>query len=128
MAENKNSEEKVLSLLTQIRWDVVHGQDHWPSAAVAHPLIEGIHSFGAQAKPYIPWVSAELFVLLIERLPLTILSSSTLRSSSHHVISAASLGFKKIRLKRPVTSRYRITKTGILLCFALLPNGVSSGG
>jgi hypothetical protein len=38
---------------------------------VAHPLIEGIHSIGAQAKPYIPWVSAEFIVLLIERLPLT---------------------------------------------------------
>jgi hypothetical protein len=70
-ARNKNSEEKVLSLLTQIHWDVVHGQDYWPSAIAAYPLIEGIHSISAQAKPYIPWVSAEFFVLLIERLPLT---------------------------------------------------------
>jgi len=29
-ARNKNSEEKILSLLTQLHWDVVHGQDHWP--------------------------------------------------------------------------------------------------
>jgi len=70
-ARNKNGEEKVLSLLTQVRWDVVHGQDHWPSAVVGHPLIEGIHSIGAQAKPYIPWVRAEIFMLLIEVLPLS---------------------------------------------------------
>jgi hypothetical protein len=50
-AKNKNSEENVLSLLTQIRWDVVHGKDHWSSVVVAHPLIEGIYSIGAQAKP-----------------------------------------------------------------------------
>ena len=73
-ARNKNSEEKLLSLLTQPRWDVVHGQDHWPSVVVAHPLIEGIHSIGAQAKLYIPWVIADFFVLLIEPLPLTIIS------------------------------------------------------
>ena len=57
-----------------------------------------------------------------------ILSSSTLRSSSHHVMSASSLGFRKIHLKRSVIGRYHITKAGILLCFASLPNGVSSGG
>jgi hypothetical protein len=70
-ARNKNSEEKVLSLLTQVRWDVIHGQDHWASAVVAHPLIEGIHSIGAQAKPYISWVLAKVFVVFIEVLPLT---------------------------------------------------------
>ena len=57
-----------------------------------------------------------------------ILSSSTLCSSSHHVMSAASLGFRNIRLKRSVTGRYHITRAGILLCFASLPNGVSSRG
>ena len=41
---------------------------------VAHPLIEGIHSIGAQAKPYIPWVITEFFVLLIDPLPLTTIS------------------------------------------------------
>ena len=66
--------EKVLSRLTQPRWDVVHGQDHWASALVAHPLIKGIHSIGAQAKPYIFWVIDEFFVLLIEPLPLTTIS------------------------------------------------------
>ena len=50
------------------------GQYHWPCAVVAHPLIEGIHSIGAQAKPYIPWVIAEFFVLLIDPLPLTTIS------------------------------------------------------
>jgi hypothetical protein len=57
-----------------------------------------------------------------------ILSSSTLHSSSHHVMSVSSLAFRKIRLKRSVTGRYHITKAGILLCFASLPNGVSSRG
>ena len=41
-------------------------------------------------------------------------------------MSVASLGFRKIHLKRSVTSRYHITKAVILLCFASLPNGVSS--
>jgi len=49
-----NGDEKVLSLLTQVRRDVVHGQDHWPCAAVGHPLIEGIYSICVQGKPYIP--------------------------------------------------------------------------
>ena len=57
-----------------------------------------------------------------------ITSSSTLRSSSHHVMSAASLGCRKICLKRLVIGRYHITKAGIFLFFASLPNGVSSGG
>jgi hypothetical protein len=38
---------------------------------VAHPLIEGIYSIGAQGKSYIPWVLAEFFVVLIEVFPLT---------------------------------------------------------
>ena len=105
-----------------------------PSVVVAHPLIEGIHFIGAQAKPYIPWVIAEFFVLLIDPLPLTTISRVCnliiihLGSSSHHVMSATSLGFRKIRLKRSITGRYHITKAGILLCFASLSNGVSSGG
>ena len=41
---------------------------------------------------------------------------------------AASLGFRKIRLKRSVNGRYHITKAEILLYFTSLPNGVSSGG
>jgi hypothetical protein len=45
----------------------------WPSIVVAHPLIEGIQSISAQAKPYIPLASTEFFVLLIEPLPLTII-------------------------------------------------------
>jgi hypothetical protein len=57
-----------------------------------------------------------------------ITSSSTLRSSSHHVMSAASLGFRKIRLKRSIIGRYHITKAGTLLFLASLPNGASSGG
>ena len=47
---------KRYSLLTQPRRDVVHGQDHWPTAVVTHSLIEGIHSIGAQGEPYIPWI------------------------------------------------------------------------
>jgi hypothetical protein len=43
-------------------------------------------------------------------------------------MSVASLGFRKICLKRSVTGRYHITKAGILLYFASLPNEVSSGG
>jgi hypothetical protein len=70
-ARNDNSEEKVLFLLTKIRHDVVHDQDHWPCAMVVVPLIEGVHFIGAQAKPYIPWVRAEIFMLLIEVLPLS---------------------------------------------------------
>ena len=42
--------------------------------------------------------------------------------------SKINLGFRKICLKRLVTGRYHITKTGILLWFVSLPNGVSSGG
>jgi len=37
---------------------------------VAHPLVEGIHSISAQGEPYVPWVFAELFVVLIEAFPL----------------------------------------------------------
>ena len=101
---------------------------------VAHPLIEGIHSIGAQAKSYIPWVIAEFFVLLIDPLPLTIISRVCNLIIIHlaliipYVMSAASLGFRKIHLKRSVAGRYHNTKAGILLCFALLPNEVSSRG
>jgi hypothetical protein len=70
-ARNKNNEEKVFSLLTQVRWDVVHGQDHWPSIVVTHPLIEEIHSIRAQGESYIPWVLAKVFVVNIEVFPLT---------------------------------------------------------
>jgi hypothetical protein len=38
---------------------------------VVGPLIEGNHFIGAQAKLYIPWVSIEFFVLVIEALPLS---------------------------------------------------------
>ena len=48
---------------------------------VAAPLIEGIHCIGAQAKPYIPWVSIEFFMRIIEALSL-----STIGRVCNHII------------------------------------------
>jgi hypothetical protein len=45
------------------------------------PLIEGVHSIGAQAKPNIPWVLVEILVLVIKALPL-----STIGRVCNHII------------------------------------------
>jgi hypothetical protein len=52
---------------------------------VARPLVEGIHSIGAQGKPYIPWVRTEQWVVIIEVLPLTAIG----RVCNHIVIDLA---------------------------------------
>ena len=71
----KNGQQKIFPLLAQPCRQVVHRQDHRPSAVIASPITKRIHSVHTQRKPNVPWVLSKFqIILLIKFLPLPSIS------------------------------------------------------
>ena len=72
---HKDGQQKIFSLLAQPCRQVVHRQDHRPSAVSASPVTKQIHSIRTQRKPNVPWILSKFqIILLIEFLPLPSIS------------------------------------------------------